>query len=759
MIKKVFLSALLVIISLFVLPASCRAEVSSSRSAITVMNPVRGNGLGHEGEDLLASLKLQWNITKEAGVNATWLFQYGALEDDAMTEFAKEDMSGQEFGLLFEIDRRQAGKAGVQFRGQGPWYGSDGLFLNSYDQTERRNLIDKAFGKFKSVFGYYPKTVGAWWIGGDSLSYMQKTYGITAALRAADQFQLDAYSIWGTPWDIPYLASSVNEGMPGASVDESAKVVLLQWAIRDPLRGYSDPLYSLQDYSMKGYTKDYVDYLSSVFLQQPLGNMVIGLENGGAPGLFEGSYRTMLTNAKEMAGKYDADLLSAKEYSQNYLAAKKVFAAKTYVLADDYGSNNQSFWYMSQEYRIAVHRVEGSVSVVDLRDYSVSLEEDFRILPNTQPTLRINEPSFIDSMRFPGESIVLRSNAEPLRTEEADGGITLFSGREQLAFFTPAALTLYPEKTGEMKISFERKQPVSVVPFLCILYAGYFIVIYAYRKNAVQSLRDIALLSLPLLFAYPFLTSAATFLFDKKELPLLAALSLFPFRSILLTLYVSKLLPFVLLFISHYVFILRPSGKTGKIIYTIIFVLTVLLYAHLPYFPLDRTTYPAVFLCLGILSLCVCIPAAAIAWKKKTKKIILLCILAPLMFIASCILVVLLSRTKLALTLFELNALSTIKNQPKNVIYEEEVDFGVLPVYKAVKPLLYKNYRLGEIMTGKIWRVVERPENNVLTLSDYDNDIIVVPRYLGSDLSGYEMEVLNLRKIFDNAQIAIFEKK
>jgi hypothetical protein len=278
-VKKIilFVFSLIVVLSFF--PGHLEAQDNNSHPAITIINLIRGNGLGHKSDDLFASLKAQWQVTKEADVPATWLFQYGALENTEMTKFAKREMKGQEFGLLFEIDRNYTEKAHVQFRGQGEWYFSDGLLLSSYDQSERRRLIDAAFSKFMEIFGYYPKTVGAWWIGGDSLSYMQKKYKITSALRASDQFNLDYYSIWGTPWNIPYLSSRTNEGMPATTFDQSAKIVILQWAIRDPLKGYSDPLYSLQDYSAKGYTSDYINYLASIYLDKPFGNFVMGLED------------------------------------------------------------------------------------------------------------------------------------------------------------------------------------------------------------------------------------------------------------------------------------------------------------------------------------------------------------------------------------------------------------------------------------------------------------------------------------------------
>ena len=177
-------------------------SIAQSLPVVTVINPIRGSEWHGNKVDLLASLKGQWEAVHDEKVNATWLWQYTALEDDRLVNFAKESMSNQEFGLFLELDRNTVAKANVLYRGQGPLYASDGLLLVSYDRDERRRLIDALFAKFKEKFGYYPKTVGAWWIGADSLTYMQKKYGIVAAMKAADQFDLDAYSIWGSPWSI-----------------------------------------------------------------------------------------------------------------------------------------------------------------------------------------------------------------------------------------------------------------------------------------------------------------------------------------------------------------------------------------------------------------------------------------------------------------------------------------------------------------------------------------------------------------------------
>lgn len=754
MTKRIFLFIFLFIVSLFSFPSQSRAQDNSSLPAITIINPIRGSGLGHETDNLAASLKAQLQVTNEAGVHATWLFQYGALENTDMTEFAKREMKGEEFGLLFEIDRNYAEKAHVQFRGQGAWYSSDGLFLNSYDRSERRQFIDTAFAKFKEIFEYYPKTVGAWWIGGDSLSYMQEKYGITAALRAADQFNLDFYSMWGTPWNIPYLSSKVNEGMPAASFDESAKVVVLQWAIRDPLKGYADPMYSLQDYPAKGYTTEYVDYLSSIFLQKPFGNFVIGLENGGTLETFQQFYKTMLTKAKEIQTSGRADLVLTRDYAQNFLTQKKVFAGRAHFLSTDYDSNDQSFWYISENYRATVHKTKDTVFLVDLRNYANKTEEDFDILPNSQSTLRINEPEIIDSMRFPDQRILIKTTNEPLSIKEKDNTVELYAGTVKIASFTPTGCTL-----NERTFSFIQAKPrISLLHILVALYIIYFGVNYFYRKNIHSAIKDYLLLLIPFFLAFPFMVNSSTLLFDKKEsmlLTVLFSLHLFP---VLVTVYISKILPLLILIVLHYVFIMRCSGKAKKLLYGVYYVFIILLYLHVPYFPFDKTTYAFVFASFAALAAVLFIMAFFIFMKNKSKKVFALCTIVPLVILVSLAVTVVFSRSKLALTTYEINALQIIKNQKKSVLYVEQVDYSIRPIYKAVKPLLYTNYRLGEIITGKKWEMVMRPENNVLNVSHYDNKLIVIPRYLGSDISEYEITSLHLKKIFDNAQIAIFEK-
>jgi hypothetical protein len=729
--------------------------------SITIINLIRGNGLGHENDDLGASLKAQWQVTQETEVNATWLLQYGALENNQITDFAKNEMSGQEFGLLFEIDRNFAEKARVLFRGQGVWYFSDGIFLNSYDVYERRMLINTAFSKFKQIFGYYPKTVGAWWIGGDSLTYMQKKYGITAALRAADQFDLDMYSIWGTPWSIPYIASKTNEAIPAKSFEESSKVVILQWAARDPLEGYTDPLFSVQDYSMKGYTPEYVNYLAGIFLRMPFNNLVIGLENGGTLDDFNKGYKTMVSKAKELETEKKANISFVKDFAVQFLDQEKVFPYTSYFLSQDYDSKNQSFWYISESYRAALQKNNDSIYVVDIRDYSNKTDEDFNILPNTQSRLRINTPEIVESLRFPENKILLKTTTESMTLKENDTEITLFAGTDSIASFAPAKMKLFTGDTeGEKVYDFSSEQRyVSILSVLSGIFFLYFLLVLFRKKTIISALKFFLPLVIPLFFASCFLVSESVFLFDKKELILFPAFFFQQILSISKTLIVIKIIPFMVLIITHYFLTIAYPNRITKTLYYIVLSFITYLYFHIPYFPLDKTTFRYVGSVFVLLTVLLSVSAVYIGKKIMKKRDKYLVMASVPVVILMLIFTTVYSRSKLALTNYEINAFQVIRNSKKDVIYIEQFDNSIRPIYKAVKPLLYIDFQIGQIMTHKKWSVVVRPSNHILKLNDYDNSLLIIPKYLGSDISDYEINLLKIRKIFDNAQIQIYEKK
>ncbi len=438
--------AIIIFVFLFLLTHPSKAVASGT---ITIVNPLRGPQLGLENQDLVASLKSQWQYTKDASVSATWLWQYSALENNQMTNLAKAEMQNQEHGIFLEIDKNTAQKSEVQYRGKNQWYHSDGLLLVSYDLYERHKIIDTTFNKFKSVFGYYPTSVGAWWVGAEPIEYMKQKYGITAVLQCSDQFNTDAYSIWGTPWSIPYLSRPDNATVPAKDYESSSKAVVMQWAPRDPNRAYGDSVthstFSMQDYATKGYDLRYIQYLQDIFLKKAGDQLVFGLEGGIIPEGYR-DYGKQVAQTKGWEKEGRLQLRTMKEYATQFLNAKQILPPTAYFISKDYENNNQTIWYNSSFYRAGIQRRGDKVYLFDVRDYKNTSSEDFNVIPNTQKSLRINTKAVVDSVRFPQQEKQIAQDTGILRIEEEGIYVTVFDGQKNLVTFAPKQLFVNDEE-------------------------------------------------------------------------------------------------------------------------------------------------------------------------------------------------------------------------------------------------------------------------------------------------------------------------
>ena len=70
-----------------------------------------------------------------------------------------------EIGAWWEIPQPLVEKAGMKWRGRYPWdWHADVGFSTGYTPEEREKLTDVYMSDFKKIFGYYPKSVGSWFI-------------------------------------------------------------------------------------------------------------------------------------------------------------------------------------------------------------------------------------------------------------------------------------------------------------------------------------------------------------------------------------------------------------------------------------------------------------------------------------------------------------------------------------------------------------------------------------------------------------------
>lgn len=749
--NKVLLTLLLLV--LLFIPTNVHA--ADQLPSISVINQIRGPQLGLEKADLLTSLKGQFEITKKYDVRATWLWQYSALEDRKLTAYAREEMRDQEMGIFLEIDRNFAEKSGLLYRGQGPWYFSDGLFLFSYDHSERKKYIDVVFSKFYDTFGYFPKSVGAWWIDAWSLSYMHDKYGVTSSLRAADQLDLDVYSIWGTPWSISYLASSTNAGVPAQSIEKSSGVLMLQWASRDPVLGYgaspSASLYSLQDYFHFKENAYFTDLLKT-YLDGPTKNAVIGLEGGYAPISYEGMYERHLKVASELVKNREVQILPAREYADKYF--NTLYKDGVYLLRKDSETGDQAFWYQSSKYRIGIKRVGSQLFIADIRDYTRMLAEEYYLSPNTQGYLRIDEPSMLDSSRFQKDLKVISDDAEELYVKDVEGKTVLLSGDKKVVELDSQSYKFLGVKSIDglsLQETFVHSRFSIWIKLFVVLVSLYIaLTLFVVRKKKNKVIVTLSLF-LPLLFSIYYLQYAlkdiALFILDTKMM-LFSPLLLLPFSiptNIIVGLFV---MPFSILLFLHYFLVVRKDKRSVQI-FTIIMLGFIFIYLKLPYFPLNKTTaiIAGFTIFLIVLIKLLYLHRQRRNFEKLRFGFLLISISVILMGIT-----VVFSRQQYILSQFELHALEKLKAQSNSVVY---LSSSYLPIYKSSAPLLWKYPIIGQLLTQRRWEY----RTDFIKSPDGDHqELIFVPRYLGAGIDAKGIQEHLFKPIFDNSNIVIYKK-
>lgn len=376
LIHKIFLALMILL-----LPTQVQA---AGPAFVTIVNPIRGEefwNLPHLKPSDAVMGQLQILNSKKA--TATYLLRFDALENEAIIQLLKNHPQ-HEKGLLLEITPHLTEAAQVSYRPSDQWYSSPNIFLTGYVLEDRFKIIDTVFGRFKSVFGQYPKSVGAWWIDASSLSYMQKKYGISASLMVADQYSTDSYQIWGQYWAAPYYPFLRNALIPAQNESDKIPVVMIQWAQRDPFNGYGkvveDSTYSVQ-------ANDYLDYhnldinyfakLVDIYTKQnnPINQLTIGLENSFDWQIYSQEYEKQINLLSAKANKKEVEIVSMNEFANKYKALfPKLSPTMTFFAEDPLGTGSQVLWFMNPYFRAGLFFNQEGVWFRDIREYTGSEE-------------------------------------------------------------------------------------------------------------------------------------------------------------------------------------------------------------------------------------------------------------------------------------------------------------------------------------------------------------------------------------------------
>ena len=322
---KFFWTLLLTTLLFFMFPGNLFAQeegLACQGRYLTLVNPVRGRELWSDKS--VSPLINQYSLVSKYSYPATWLLQYDALTDPEVLSEIRGFSPNQEFGLLLEISPDLAKDARVIYPAFTAWANPRAVFLSGYSQSERKKLLDTLFGQFKKTFGYYPKSVGAWWIDSYSLNYLSKKYGVVSAMIVSDQKTTDNYGVWGQWWGTPYYPSQANVLTPAGSKKSQMDLVVIQWAQRDLTLAYGEgPAYSnysmqANDYTSLGKNTDYFDALVRNYLDcgNEIGQVTVGLETGIEGASYLTEYENQLNTLSKIQGLM---FVTMSDFAQSYM--------------------------------------------------------------------------------------------------------------------------------------------------------------------------------------------------------------------------------------------------------------------------------------------------------------------------------------------------------------------------------------------------------------------------------------------------------
>ena len=200
--------------------------------------------------NLLRPLKKQIKLLKKHDLPATFLFQYDALIRDDFIKEIKKAEGRFELGVWMEMNKPHVEAAGLPWRGRYVWdWHAHCSMTVGYTEEEREKLIDAIFEKFRSVFGFYPRVLGAWAIDAYSLRYAVEKYGMDAFCNCKEQWGTDGYNLWGGYYGQGYYPNVNNAFAPATKEEDQISVPMFRMLVSDPVLQYDykfDPNEGLQ---------------------------------------------------------------------------------------------------------------------------------------------------------------------------------------------------------------------------------------------------------------------------------------------------------------------------------------------------------------------------------------------------------------------------------------------------------------------------------------------------------------------------------
>jgi hypothetical protein len=390
------LYGLLLIISITGEISLAKEENTASRSPriVNIINFIRQCEPRIEWitEDVLYKTVVeQIKIMKKHQLKGTFLLQYDALIDARYQKLLKGLPSDMfEIGAWWEIPQPLVEKSGYRWRGRFPWdWHADVGFATGYSPKERETLTDTYMADFKKVFGYYPKSVGSWFIDAHTLQYMFDRYGIVASCNCKDQIGTDGYTMWGGYWSQGYYPSKNNAYMPAQNAENQIPVPIFRMLGSDPIHQYDSGLggnrqrvVSLEPVYMKGGgDPDWCKWYFDAFVEgaaMGYGYVQAGQENSFTWKKMGQGFSIQMPMIAQLLKEGKVILKTLGETGKWFRDKYKVTPPTSVTVLNDYSMKNQkTVWFNSRFYRANLLWDQGTLRFRDIHLFDETVASDY----------------------------------------------------------------------------------------------------------------------------------------------------------------------------------------------------------------------------------------------------------------------------------------------------------------------------------------------------------------------------------------------
>ncbi len=341
-------------------------------------------------EDVLyQTVVKQVNIMRQYHLTGTFLLQYDALMDHRYQELLRSlPRDSFEIGAWWELPQPLIEKAGLKWRGRYPWdWHADVGFSTGYTPAEREKIAEAYMESFKSIFGYYPRSVASWFIDAHTLQYLYDKYRIVASANCKDQYGTDGYTLWGGYWNQAYYPSRINSYMPAQHASSQIPVPVFRMLGSDPIRQYDQGINTQRQgvitlepvYPKAGGSENWVNWFFKTFTDDPALNFnytQAGQENSFTWDAMAKGFEIQMPLIAGLRDQHKIRLETMEQSGKWFKANYKVTPPTSFSVTKDLeGSDRKTLWYNSRFYRMNILWEDGSFRIRDIHLFNEKIPD------------------------------------------------------------------------------------------------------------------------------------------------------------------------------------------------------------------------------------------------------------------------------------------------------------------------------------------------------------------------------------------------